>query len=985
MSDPNVYTEPDSEEVHFTQINNTKALLVANLEPCQIGIETDNIKIGFKDHLGGYHSLTINDNLSHKILDHSNTQWGTCGEMNNALLIYDDNSNMWVADGLWFKRLSGFTYSNTQKLRHTGYSLQWVDDTLASLTDVAYANGCPVYDGDVLYRMGGVWSNAKISEILNGSNSDARYAKFNAYGTEQTMLTSAQVLSDIGAASASHTIISHSDAQWGICGEINDSIIRYDYPSKMWIAEPIWGHVLPYKWGGFSEDPKRYLTCDWQGNIAWDPLANHGASHISTGSDPIFNQMLNTNSSVTFRRVDGSVYQNIESWFGHAAIGYCGFDNEASFAHVQLNNIANYALKQTSSGATTLNSALGQAVTISQSNSPLATFSGSGLALPALGTEATTNYSVLVARTGSNLVLSKSKSQFLSDIGAASASHALLSHSDTQIGVCGLQDKSILLYNGSSDIWVADSIWGSLLPIRVAGGGNYYLQCNNNGNLDWASLSSYTAVPTFLGGVGGDKGGEIRLGKPQFGGLPNDTIIDIYQTEIRFWEPSAIRRGAYIDIQECSPAICSKIWHSGNDGHGTGLDADTLDTYHASSFALLNTAASFASTSTTAGQTGGLLIGNAKIRSVSTASPSRDLVLTSDNIRFGAVDTWDYDAWAGLKYDHGAKTIYMGGACAGSSYWTKNNSSTLNDTFVNFVGLVNTNGLQVNGNKVMHAGNMGSGSGFDADMLDGRHWSNVNAYQSADNWWGDHAYFIQGYGITSLFPSTDWHSGIRFLHNNSGGYHIDLVACFHSELLAWRRRVNGADQGWRTIWHSGNMGSGSGLNADTLDTYHASSFVQTPGSTSQFISGNQYGQIDPNNVFTNSIQYCTGVNLWGQADGALYSQFHSNNWGSQIYQDYRTGRLAVRGKNNGAWTGWLGIWDGGNLQVVTGTTFQSGEVFYFAYPSGFNHSNCIVLSVMFYSQGWVNTKDFRLKTAGVEWADAGASSGVSYRMAISKI
>ena len=30
------------------------------------------------------------------------------------------------------------------------------------------------------------------------------------------------------------------------------------------------------------------------------------------------------------------------------------------------------------------------------------------------------------------------------------------------------------------------------------------------------------------------------------------------------------------------------MWHAGNDGHGTGLDADTLDTYHASSFALLS-------------------------------------------------------------------------------------------------------------------------------------------------------------------------------------------------------------------------------------------------------------------------------------------------------------------------------------------------------------------------------------------------------------
>ena len=40
---------------------------------------------------------------------------------------------------------------------------------------------------------------------------------------------------------------------------------------------------------------------------------------------------------------------------------------------------------------------------------------------------------------------------------------------------------------------------------------------------------------------------------------------------------------------------------------------------------------------------------------------------------------------------------------------------------------------------------------------------------------------------------------------------------------------------WNTIWHSGNDGSGSGLDADKLDGYHASSFVQTSGD--QSISG----------------------------------------------------------------------------------------------------------------------------------------------------
>lgn len=51
----------------------------------------------------------------------------------------------------------------------------------------------------------------------------------------------------------------------------------------------------------------------------------------------------------------------------------------------------------------------------------------------------------------------------------------------------------------------------------------------------------------------------------------------------------------------------------------------------------------------------------------------------------------------------------------------------------------------------------------------------------------------------------------------------------------------------------------------------------------------------------------TQVGLQPPVDGALYSQAYSNDWVGQIAQDYRTGGLWVRGKNNGNWQNWLGI------------------------------------------------------------------------------
>lgn len=57
------------------------------------------------------------------------------------------------------------------------------------------------------------------------------------------------------------------------------------------------------------------------------------------------------------------------------------------------------------------------------------------------------------------------------------------------------------------------------------------------------------------------------------------------------------------------------------------------------------------------------------------------------------------------------------------------------------------------------------------------------------------------------------------------------------------------------------------------------------------------------------------------ADGALYVQAYSDIWVGQIAQDYRNGRLFVRGKNNGTWKSWLTICDSGNSSVsLSGST-----------------------------------------------------------------
>ena len=68
------------------------------------------------------------------------------------------------------------------------------------------------------------------------------------------------------------------------------------------------------------------------------------------------------------------------------------------------------------------------------------------------------------------------------------------------------------------------------------------------------------------------------------------------------------------------------------------------------------------------------------------------------------------------------------------------------------------------------------------------------------------------------------------------------------------------------------------------------------------------------------IYYVNGTSdILGQSDGALITHKYSDVWISQIYQDYRTGKIALRGKNNGTWSTWLKPSYEGHTHTFTGT------------------------------------------------------------------
>ena len=97
-----------------------------------------------------------------------------------------------------------------------------------------------------------------------------------------------------------------------------------------------------------------------------------------------------------------------------------------------------------------------------------------------------------------------------------------------------------------------------------------------------------------------------------------------------------------------------------------------------------------------------------------------------------------------------------------------------------------------------------------------------------------------------------------------------------------------------------------------------------------FYSGNQNtAEHNANNCLKNGHYYYTsnGPNTSigaSTTDGGLYTQSYNDSWVGQIAQDYRNGRLFVRGKNNGTWTSWLALLDSSNYNNYAPTKTGGG-------------------------------------------------------------
>jgi len=86
-----------------------------------------------------------------------------------------------------------------------------------------------------------------------------------------------------------------------------------------------------------------------------------------------------------------------------------------------------------------------------------------------------------------------------------------------------------------------------------------------------------------------------------------------------------------------------------------------------------------------------------------------------------------------------------------------------------------------------------------------------------------------------------------------------------------------------------------------------------------FVNTNSNSATNADTINSNGISYYTSgvTNFSGNStDGALFSQAYSNDWQHQIAGDYRSGQIALRGKNSGTWQSWRRVLDETNASYA---------------------------------------------------------------------
>lgn len=213
----------------------------------------------------------------------------------------------------------------------------------------------------------------------------------------------------------------------------------------------------------------------------------------------------------------------------------------------------------------------------------------------------------------------------------------------------------------------------------------------------------------------------------------------------------------------------------------------------------------------------------------------------------------------------------------------------------------------------------------------GNYLTGNNANDTPDNYLGSVADAVGNNG-----PESSWTNIISF---GSGGgtaglYQHQIAASWFNDTLYTRAKNGTTTYGsWKKIWHSGNDGAGSGLDADNIRGVPGNWFVNGDNATAT-------GTSDDMNLPAKSgfYQSPTGINGPGTVTWHWYihHEHTSTGYGFQFANLINSDDFHVRTRSGGVWASWKKLWHTGNFTptnyaLLAGATFTgavNGPGFY---------------------------------------------------------
>ena len=366
-----------------------------------------------------------------------------------------------------------------------------------------------------------------------------------------------------------------------------------------------------------------------------------------------------------------------------------------------------------------------------------------------------------------------------------------------------------LANNGNNYITFGpNSTWSRYLRV----GGNGYQGntttaniATTNGNLHLdAADGSFASYLNFYAGIAGVAFGNGNNGVVAWMGPDGD-----------LWKGSTDNTG-------------SKYWHAGNDGSGSGLDADTLDGNEASAF-----------------------------------------LTTSDTT---VVKTTGNQSIAGTKTFTGIP-VFNGGTSGSSAPFTVDSTQVVTNLNADLLdGINSASFLRSDANDIYTGTLTGAGNiSFSGGVIEIGDGSGSVAMTINDGYGNANLCFNHASGVpdvtgnafritTNVDVTTNATITFQAKSNVTANTALALTSLFTMS-------ETGATCLGNTVWHAGNDGSGSGLDADTLDGVNSGSFLRSDADTTK-----TSGQLLLNDSIT--IRFGTG------ADAQM---FHN---GSDMYFDF---------------------------------------------------------------------------------------------------